>query len=145
MTTKIPEILIGTVVIVVKQNKVMLGKRKNSYRSGWYGLPGGRVEDLEKLIECAKRELYEETAITAKKLEYMGAIRDLQKGYSFTHFAFLYKDEFANPRLKEPEKCEGWNWYKINKIPSKTLPGHAAAIDMFLKPKSPRMRDISSY
>jgi ADP-ribose pyrophosphatase YjhB (NUDIX family) len=36
---------IGTCAIITNsQNQVLLGKRKNSYKAGMYGLPGGRIE-----------------------------------------------------------------------------------------------------
>lgn len=141
MTTgiSIPEKLIGTVVILLNKNKVMLGKRKNSYRSDWYGMPGGRVETSEKLIDCAKRELTEETGLKVDNLEYIGVIRDLQEGYIFTHFAFLCKNYSG-----QPEKCDGWTWFKPSEIPEMTLPGHRAAIDIFLNPNPPSVRDVSS-
>lgn len=144
MSEKIPDILIGTVVVISKENKILLGKRRNSYKSGFYGVPGGRVNELEKLIDCAKRELLEETGIEVDDLEYLGTIRDCQKGYTFTHFAFLCKDPYEEPKNIEPGKCEGWKWFDQNKIPDQTLPGHIAAIDLYIKPNTPRIRDIFS-
>jgi 8-oxo-dGTP diphosphatase len=138
----IPSQTIGACIIVTSANKILLGKRKNSYKSGFYGMPGGRVEASEKIIDCAKRELLEETGIEANILEYVGAIRDRQTSFSFIHFAFLCKDFKGEPKLTEPDKCEGWEWFDSNKIPEDTLIGHKAAIDMFLSPDSPSVRDV---
>ena len=142
----IPDKLLGTCIIVLSRDgkKVLLGKRKNSYRSGYYGLPGGRVESSEKLIDSAKRELLEETGLDVRVLKYIGVIRDLQEGYTFTHFAFLCKKYKGEPKLTEPDKCEAWEWFSINSVPEKTLVGNKAAIDMFLKSGSPSFRDVSS-
>lgn len=140
----IPNQLIGTVVIVLKDDKVLLGKRKNSYKSGWYGVPGGRVEDGEDLMDCAKRELQEETGIKTNNLEYVGVVRDVQEGYSFIHFGFLFRANKEVVKITEPEKCSSWEWFDPKQIPTKTLVGHSAVIDMLIKPDTPRFRDVSS-
>ena len=144
MSEKIPDVLIGTIVVVSKGNKILLGKRKNSYKAGFYGIPGGRVNEPEKLVDTAKRELFEETGIKVDDLEYIGVIRDQHKGYTFTHFAFLCKNPSEEPKNLEPNKCEGWKWFHQDKIPDQTLLSHIAAIDLYVKPNTPRLRDISS-
>lgn len=141
---QIPEQTIGTAVIVVDGSKVLLGKRKNSYKSGSYGAPGGRVEGTEKIIDCATRELFEETGIKSDKIEYVGVVRDMQEGYSFMHFGFIYRLNGETPKLTEPEKCEGWEWFEINDIPENTLVGHIGVIDMIKNPDTPRYRETDS-
>jgi ADP-ribose pyrophosphatase YjhB (NUDIX family) len=121
----------------------MLGKRKNSYKSGYYGLPGGRVELNEKLVDCAKRELLEETGLTARSIKYIGVIRDLQpEEYTFTHFAFLCKEYRGEPKVTEPDKCQGWEWFDLTKIPDKTLIGHKSAIEIYLNPGKENLKDV---
>lgn len=142
----LPEQVLGTCVLLFsrKKEKILLGKRKNSYKAGQYGLPGGRVNTSEKLIDCAKRELFEETGLKADFLEYLGVIRDFQEGYSFIHFAFLCKEFNGTPKVIELDKCEGWEWFGFNDIPPNTLPGHRAAIDIFLNTGLSTLRDVSS-
>jgi len=135
---------IGAVIIVTSGNKILLGKRKNSYKSGFYGTPAGGIESLEKVIDGAKRELFEETGLKVETLDYVGVIRDIDDGYDFIHFAFLCKDYKGEPRLMEPNRCESWEWIDSDKIPENTLIGHKAAIEMFLNPDSPSIRDVSS-
>lgn len=144
--TSAPNELIGVCVVLLdKNNKVLLGKRKNSYRSGYYGLPGGRVERNESLEESAKRELFEETGLKVKKLEYLGTVRDLQEdNHTFIHFAFLCNDFLGTPILAEPEKCEVWEWFKPSLIPTKTLPGHIAAVNMYVGGGKAHYMEVSS-
>ena len=137
--------LLGTCVIVLSKDgkNILLGKRKNSYQSGFYGLPGGRVEGPEKLTDCAKRELKEEIGIIAKSLKYLGVIRDFgPEGYTFTHFAFLCKDYSGEAKVIEPDKCEGWEWFDPTKIPDKTLIGHKSAIEIYLNPEKENLKDV---
>ena len=124
---------IGTCVIVVdpEQKRVLLGKRMNSYKSGWYGLPGGRLEFEEGLVDGAKRELAEETGLIAEDLEYLGVVREKKEGYSFIHFVFLCNKYSGQLQVMEVDHCESWNWIPLESIPEKTLEGHRTAIDIF--------------
>ena len=56
-------IKIGCEIFVIKEHKLLFGKRKNTYGEDSWGLPGGHLEYGEKLADAAKRELEEETGI----------------------------------------------------------------------------------
>lgn len=107
-----------------------------------YGIPGGHVASNEKLISAAKRELEEETGITTKSLTYIGVVREKQKDYIFIHFMFLCDEYVGSPQLMEPDKCEGWKWYDLSSLPETILPGHKAAIDLFLHESKENIQDI---
>ena len=100
---------IGVCVILVnKEGQILLGKRKNGYGEGLYGIPGGRVEGEEKLVDCARREVKEEVGIDIDVNEYVGVVREFQKTYNFIHFGFVEKDVDDKVYNPEPDKCEGW-------------------------------------
>lgn len=116
------------VIVINKDSKVLLGKRKNSYKAGYYGLPGGRVDSQEKLIDATKRELFEETGLEANQLEFVGTVREWQETHTFIHFIYVCRDWRGGVELKEPDKCEAWEWVKLNNIPDDILSGHQQAI-----------------
>lgn len=126
---------IGVVILLLDETKqkLLLGKRKNAYKSGYYGLPGGRIEIEEPFEQAVKRELKEETNLKVINLYYLGVVRELQKTYNFLHFVFLCESYSGNIMNAEPEKCEGWEWISIDKLPVKMLAGHKAAINLFKK------------
>lgn len=64
---------ITTDVIVHRDGKVLLIRRKNEPYKGMFALPGGYMEMDETLAESAARELREETGIVVEpdKLEFM--------------------------------------------------------------------------
>ncbi len=118
------------VVLQDPSGQVLLAKRKNSYKEGYFGLPGGRVEGPELLTDCAIRELAEETDIRAVKLEFAGVVREWQGEYSFVHFVFVCQEWEGIPINNEPDKAEPWQWYKIDALPDPVLPGHYACLKL---------------
>lgn len=135
---------IGAVVIVVhpESQKILLGKRKNSYKAGYFGLPGGRVDYDELLPTGAARELLEETGLVSQDLSYLGVVREQQESSQFIHFGFVTHDFQGVPTNVEPDKCEGWEWYDLESLPSPILPGHKGIIDIFRSPEKENVRDV---
>ena len=68
-------------IICLRGDQVLLMQRGKEPRKGQWSIPGGRIEPGETEIEAAKRELFEETSISASnytKLEIIEA--DFGKG-----------------------------------------------------------------
>ncbi|MBE6053536.1 MAG: NUDIX hydrolase [Clostridium sartagoforme] len=80
-------------------------------------IPAGKLNNNEKLIECARRELQEETGYIAKNLEYLGCIATAP-GFC-DEIIYLYKatdlilgnkheddDEFTNVKVMNINKVK---------------------------------------
>ena len=78
-----------------------------------YGLPGGIIEYGEPMSEALVREAIEETGLKIVNFEYVGVLRETQEEHEFIHFVFSAVVGDVTPELKEPEKCEGWEWIDI--------------------------------
>lgn len=63
--------LLGAIAVVVRDNQVLLAKRRKNPDSGLWGFPGGHVELGETALAAAARELCEETGVTAKPIDYL--------------------------------------------------------------------------
>ena len=68
---------VGVGVIIVKEGKILLGKRKNAHGEGTWCPPGGHLELGESYEECAKRETFEETGLQIKNLQFITATNDI--------------------------------------------------------------------
>lgn len=110
-----------------------MGKRKGGYKPGTVGVPGGRIELNEGIEETVSRELQEETGIIPKEFKYVGVVRNDQRESVFVHFVFACTTFEGEPRNMEPDKCEGWDWHSFDDLPSNILPGHKAAIEIYIK------------
>ena len=105
--------LIGVAVIVIKNGKVLLGKRKDSHGEGTWAFPGGHLEFGETLENCARREIFEETGVTIKNLRCGPYTNDIfsKAGKHYVTLFMLADHESGEPTVKEPHKCEKWQWH----------------------------------
>lgn len=111
--------LIGIGVIVIKDNQILLGKRKGSHGAGEWALPGGHLEFGETLEQCAQRELSEETGLTTQAVAISHWVEDFIEGNKHYITFFGEVREFqGEPQCLEPHKCEGWQWFERHKLPS---------------------------
>lgn len=111
---------IGIGVIVIKDNKVLMGKRKNSHGEGSWSFPGGHLELNESIEDCAEREVMEETGIRIKNLRmgpFTNDIFEKEEKHYVTLFVVSEHDSGEN-RLMEPHKCEGWEWFEWSNLPT---------------------------
>lgn len=111
--------LVGICVVVVKDGKILLGKRKGSHGEGEYATPGGHLEHLESFRQCAARELLEETGIEVGPLRFLRVLNATQ--YAPKHYidlAFAAPWVAGDPEVREPDKVERWDWYDPSDLPS---------------------------
>jgi 8-oxo-dGTP diphosphatase len=104
--------LIGVAVIVTKDGKVLLGKRKNAHGADTWAFPGGHLEFNETIEECAAREVFEETGLKIKNLRFGPYTNDIFTSEN-KHYVTLFviaDHESGTPKVKEPHKCEKWEW-----------------------------------
>ncbi len=54
------KIRVGVGIMIFKDGKVLMGRRKGSHGAGEYAFPGGHLDFGESFEDCAKRETLEE-------------------------------------------------------------------------------------
>ena len=85
----------GCRVAVIKNNRILLGRRKGAHGAGAWSFPGGHLEFGESVEECARRELREETGLKALSLcagPWVNNVIDRDKHY-ITLFVFVNEFE----------------------------------------------------
>jgi len=115
---------IGVNIFLIKDGQILLGKRLSKAGFGTWGLPGGHLEPGENLAEAAKRELYEETGIKVSQLEFLQLINNPEQDEHYIQINFIAKEWLGEPELKEPEKCERWEWFDLENLPTEIFFGH---------------------
>lgn len=111
--------LVGIGVMILKNEKVLLGKRKNAHGEGEYAFPGGHLEFGESFATCAKRETKEEAGIEISNIRFLllSNIKTWANKH-YVHISLIADWKHGEPKILEPEKNEGWSWYSLDKLPS---------------------------
>ena len=133
-------IKIGIGVLILDENKVLLGHRCQKYKDtgGIYEpdswtLPGGKQEYEETIIDCAKRETKEETNLDIENVSVFGVDDDISPD---RHFITVYTcaTSFNNtPKVMEKDKIDEWKWYEIDNLPENIYSPSAKQIKLFLE------------
>lgn len=125
---------IAVAVVVVRNGKVLLGKRK---ASGTWGFPGGSLEGSDQTLEgCGEREVYEETGVKIKKMKLVSLVPEFiqeRQVFYFTMIAVAEWDE-NEPFVKEPTKAEEWAWFEWNQLPAPLFPPNKTLIESGFDP-----------
>ena len=110
---------VGLGVIVFKDGKILVGKRKASHGAGEYAFPGGHLEYMESFEDCAQREVMEECGIKIKNVRFLNlenVIRYAPKHY--VNIELIADWESGEPQILEPEKIGDWAWYSPDEMPT---------------------------
>ncbi len=123
---------VGVGVMILKDDKVLLGRRKGSHGGGEYAFPGGHLEYMESFEDCARREVNEECGIKIKNIRFQflaNVTKYAPKHY--VHIGLLTEWQDGEPKVLESNKSESWDWYKIDKLPEPMFKTCQIAIDSY--------------
>jgi 8-oxo-dGTP diphosphatase len=110
---------VGVAVIVLKEEKVLLGKRKAGHGAGGWQFPGGHLEFNETIETCARREVWEETGLRLGDLRPGPYTNDIfiEAGKHYVTLFVLATYVGGEAEVREPDKCERWDWFDWNNLP----------------------------
>ena len=87
---------------------------------GFYGLPGGRIEDGEEPHDAAVRELREETGLEARVARLVGVYSfndDARQPY-LVMYAYLCEIVSGTPAVRAPQEISEIGWFNALDLPS---------------------------
>lgn len=117
---------VGIGVMLMKDNKILLGKRHTDptkadselHGEGTWTMPGGKLEFGESFEEGAKREVYEETGIQLNEVKIVCVNNDKNQSAHFITIG-LFSNKFeGEPKVMEPDEIVEWQWFRLDDIPS---------------------------
>lgn len=114
---------VGVVVIIRRQHKILLGLRKGNHGGGTWSLPGGHIEFGEEPVEAARREVLEETGLHLGDI-HVWRTQPWVNTYFFEsnkQYITLFFESSqigGEPKVMEPPKCERWEWFRHNELPT---------------------------
>lgn len=124
-------------VMVWKDGKVLLGKRKGSHGTGEYAFPGGHLEYNESFVDCAKREILEEAGIMINNLIFL-SVANFQRHENRQDILVSFVADWESGRAKilEPEKSDSWDWYSLEQLPKPLFYPTQITLDSFITGKN---------
>jgi len=115
----------GVGVMILKGNKVLLGKRHEDPEKassllkgeGTWTMPGGKLDFKETFEEGAKREVMEETGIELNDVKVICVNNDMVEDAHFVTIG-LFSDDFkGEARIMEPDEITEWQWFDLDNLP----------------------------
>lgn len=110
---------IGVGVMLWKGDYLLLGQRIDAQGATCWQFPGGRLEAGESVLECAAREVCEETGLAIGFARPAG-FNNLPFSAGEHDYVTLYVSAAhlgGEPEVMEPEKCRSWQWFHHRELP----------------------------
>ena len=142
----------GGVAIFNAQGQIWLGKRFGEDGPHVWQCPQGGIDKGEKPKAAARRELFEETGLRAKEMEYLGKVkgwlyydfppeilakkkkRFINKGQRQKWYAFRYFGDGSDVNLTAhgPQEFSEWRWAELNSIADTIVPFKRAVYEQLI-------------
>jgi 8-oxo-dGTP diphosphatase len=112
--------LVGVGVLLWKGDYLLLGQRIAAHGARTWQFPGGRLEAGETVLECAAREVREETGLGIGFAEHAGFSNEMfsmgDRDYITLYVTAAYLS--GEPEVMEPDKCQSWQWFHYSQLPT---------------------------
>lgn len=115
MSYETPRLTVDAVVL--KDDQVLLVKRKHPPFKDMWALPGGFVEYGETTEEAVNRELQEETAVTMKISHLVGVYSDPQRDPRGHTISVVYQGTLDKGVLCAGDDAAEVNFFKVDSLP----------------------------
>jgi MOSC domain-containing protein YiiM len=110
---------LGVAVVVRRDGRYLLGRRRGQRGYGTWSTPGGSVRPGETVLGCALRELGEETALVGTAPRVVGRSVDVIDDADWCS-VYVAVDVAAGrePDIVEHERCDAWEWFLPSRLPT---------------------------
>jgi 8-oxo-dGTP diphosphatase len=127
---------VGTSAIIVRNGRILLGLRRGSHAAGLWATPGGHLEFGDSFEKGVSDEVFQETGLivtAVRKFDFANNILPAA-GKHYVTMYFICEVQPGEPQLREPDKCERWEWFGLDALPANIWQG----MDKILAPLAVR-------
>lgn len=120
-------------VIIVKNGRVLLGKKASGPKKGLWNIPGGFLEAGEHPLQGAKREIKEETNLNIRIIKLLGIFKS--RYFTGDHCVnIFYLAEIISGPAKAGDDLSQLKWFKPSELPKKmAFKDNVQALQAWLK------------
>ena len=119
--------------LLVRDGRVFLLKRVNTgWMDGHYSLPAGAIEAGETLEQAVRRELLEESGVSASDhVRLVHLSHNRTHGDEWLGAFFLIEQWVGEPKANEPDTHGDAGWVPIDSLPANVIPYVKTAIESY--------------
>ncbi len=103
--------------VIIKDNKLLLIKRKNEPFKNKWALPGGFVEYGEKVEDSVTREVFEETGLKTKINNFFNVYSDPDRDPRGHTITLVYSLEIVGGNLKGNDDASEAKFFELDNLP----------------------------
>ncbi len=109
---------VGTAMIITKDDKVLLMKRKGPHGRGTWSTPGGHLDFGETLEDCAAREAKEEVGVDVVDIRFRAVTNDLFEETG-KHYVTIWLEgkPVGEPFIAAEREVEEIGWFAWDALP----------------------------
>ncbi|MFI5546063.1 NUDIX domain-containing protein [Streptomyces sp. NPDC051815] len=116
--------------------EVLLSRRAGPvYASGLWHLPSGHLDPGEDMVQAVIREAREETGVRIETADVTAAVtvhhRPPVGTRSRLGVFFDVRRWSGRPRIMEPDRCDGMDWYPLDALPAPMVAYCRAGLDAY--------------
>jgi 8-oxo-dGTP diphosphatase len=110
---------VGVALMVVKEGRILLVRRKNSHGAGSWSTPGGHLEFGETPELCAARETLEETGITVRNIRFIAITNDIFREFNRHYVTIWMRAEPVSgiAHVADPDESDDCGWFRVDDLP----------------------------
>jgi 8-oxo-dGTP diphosphatase len=111
---------VGVAVIIIRNNRVLLIRRKNVHGSGSWSTPGGHLDFGETPEQCAIRETREEVGIEITDIRFIAATNDLFKENGKHYICLWMAGSYVSGEAKivADYEIDNFGWFDWDELPN---------------------------
>jgi len=110
---------VGTAIIITKDDKVLLMKRKGPHGQGTWSTPGGHLDFGETPEQCAAREAKEEVGLDVVDVRFRAVTNDVFEETG-KHYITIWMDgsSTGEPTMASEREISEIGWFAWDALPS---------------------------
>jgi len=130
---------VGFGVMILRENKILLGKRHEDptkassalHGEGTWTMPGGKLHFGETFEAGAERELMEETGMKIGTTKVISLTNNIVPDAHFVTIGLISEDTLGEPQVMEPDEITEWRWFSLDQPPSPIYPASQQVLENF--------------
>ena len=111
---------VGVAVVIERDGKVLLVKRKNAHGAGTWAVPGGHLEFGETPDECAIRETREEVGMAINGVRFAAITNDVfpEEGKHYITIWMSAASATGEPTIAAAREVAEIGWFNWKDLPA---------------------------